>query len=315
MKMKNKCLFCYGKLNENETDFHPACSAKIFGTRKNPIIDFNSGDLEKLAAIAINRSLAIPGVQKKLSLELEKSRKGSRLTIVGVMGNYILKPSTKDYFELPENEDLTMHLAAIAGIETAKHSLIKFHNGEIAYITKRFDRHGSEKISVEDMNQISGNLTSDKYMGSVEKVAKLIQNLCTHNMLEVIKFYRLIVFSFLTGNSDMHLKNYSLIKDNEGHVKLSPAYDLLSTKLALPKDKEDSALTINGKKRNFRLNDFYVAAETMRISEKVRDKILFDLKNKIPVMMMFIEKSFLSEKSKSDYTKIVSDKAKILKIL
>jgi len=313
--MKTKCLYCYGRLNENESDFHPACSMKIFGSRKNPLIDFDSGDLEKLAGNAINRSFAIPGVQKKLSLELEKSRKGSRITIVGVMGNFILKPASENYFELPENEDLTMHLATLAGIETAKHSLIKLGSGEIAYITKRFDRYGSEKIPVEDMNQISGNLTSDKYSGSVEKVAKLIEKYSTHNMLEVIKFYKLIVFSFLTGNADMHLKNYSLMKDDEGHVKLSPAYDLVSTKLAMPEDKEESALTINGKKSNLNINDFFIAADTMRISEKVRDKILIDLKKKIPLMQMFIKKSFLSGESKSGYLKIISDKAKILKML
>jgi serine/threonine-protein kinase HipA len=315
MERESKCLYCYRKLNNSETDYHQRCSVKIFGCKINPVLDMGIKDIEKLASEAINRSLSIPGVQKKLSLELIRETKGARLTIVGVWGSYILKPPSGEYRELPEIEDLTMHLAGIAGIETAVHSLIRFKSGELAYIAKRFDRENGDRISVEDMNQLSGNLTSDKYYGSVEKISKLINKYCTYNLFETIKFFKLLIFCFITGNADMHLKNFSIMKESDGHIKLSPAYDLLSTKLVIPEDKEESALTINGKKRNINYNDFQITADTMKIEEKTRANIFADLKNNIPDMFEVINKSFLSEKMKFEYINLVSERAKALKFI
>jgi len=309
-----KCLYCYEKLKESETEFHPKCSMKFFGSRTNYIFDVKNEDIEKLASESINRSLSVPGVQKKLSLELKKTKKNTRLTIVGFKGNYILKPPSAEYRELPENEDLTMHLAEISGIETAGHSLIKLASGELAYITKRFDRINGDKLQSEDMNQLTGNLTSDKYSGSVEKIGKLIDKYCTFSLLDKIKLFRLIIFSFLTGNADMHLKNYSLIKKPDGHITLSPAYDMLSTKMVIPEDKEESALTINGKKRNLKSGDMNVLAERLGIINKVRDEILNDFRKTIPLMIEFTGKSFLSEELKSEYRNLISEKAGILKI-
>lgn len=315
MKKYKKCLYCYEMLSESENEFHQKCTAKIFGSRKNILLDIGLNDIEALASESINKSLAIPGVQKKLTLELLKDKKDFRLTLIGFQGDYILKPPSNDYIELPENEDLTMHLAMITGIETSIHSLIRFRSGELAYISKRFDRDKGHKIHVEDMNQLSGNLTSDKYYGSVEKVSKLIFEHCTFKMLEVIKFYKIILFCYLTGNSDMHLKNYSIVKESDGHIKLSPAYDLLSTKLLIPEDKEETALTINGKKNNLNINDFLISAKTMGIDEKVQMKLLFDLKMSIPKILSFAEKSFLSDGMKSKYINLIHEKAKVLNIV
>jgi serine/threonine-protein kinase HipA len=314
MFKENKCLFCYDDLRDSEIEFHQKCSEKIFGSRKITSLDLNLNEIEELASESINRSLAVPGVQKKISLELKKNKKNQRLTIVGYKSNYILKPPSNEYRELPGNEDLTMHLAQIAGIETSVHSLIRFKSGELAYITKRFDRENNHKIPVEDMNQLSGNLTYDKYNGSVERVSKIINEYCTYNALEVIKFYKLLVFCFITGNADMHLKNFSIMTEPDGHIKLSPAYDLLSTKLVIPEDKDDSALTINGKKRNIRIKDLKISANTMNIEEKGQSKIFSDFKNNFPLMIKFIIKSFLSDDMKTEYIKLIEERIKILKL-
>lgn len=245
----NKCLYCYLSLKESDSNFHPACSKKIFGSEQPPEIDFSLDEIEKLALKVLGKSFSVTGVQPKLSLELTRSEKGKkRLTIVGSWGNYILKPPFSAYPEMPENEDLTMHLASSAGINTAEHSLIRLKSGELTYISKRFDRSKNLKLHVEDMAQITGTLTERKYSGSMEKVGKAILKYSNFAGNDVIRFFELSLFCFLTGNSDMHLKNFSLITNQDDDVTLSPAYDLLSTALLLPEDKEELALPLNGKK-------------------------------------------------------------------
>ena len=166
-KMKN-CLYCYQPLEEDEIDFHQACSKKMFGTNVSPILDFNLKETEEIAKKLVIKSIAVTGVQPKLSLELEKKLKEiPRLTIVGLHGDYIFKPQSQQFAELPENEDLTMHLAELVKIKVAKHSLIRLKSGELGYITKRFDRNKGKKIAVEDFCQLSENLTEHKYRGSV----------------------------------------------------------------------------------------------------------------------------------------------------
>lgn len=211
---------------------------KMFGTNQAPQIDFNLKDLEKLAKEIVVRSIAITGVQPKLSLDLEKHRNQiSRLTIVGLYGNYILKPPSKEYRELPQNEDLTMHLANIVKIKVAQHCLIRLHSGELAYITKRFDRSKKSKIAVEDFCQLSENLTEHKYRGSIEKVAKITNKYTTNKGLEILRLFELVLFCYLTGNADMHLKNFALIENAFGEFELSPAYDLVSTALVIADDQ------------------------------------------------------------------------------
>jgi serine/threonine-protein kinase HipA len=175
------CLYCYQPLTEDEQDFHTTCSKKMFGTKQAPIIDFNLKQLEELAKQIVIKSVAVTGVQPKLSLEIEKHKNElSRLTIVGLHGNYILKPPSTEYKELPQNEDVTMHLANLVKIKTAQHCLIRLHSGELAYITKRFDRNKKDKIAVEDFCQLTENLTEHKYRGSIEKVAKTTHQFTTN---------------------------------------------------------------------------------------------------------------------------------------
>jgi serine/threonine-protein kinase HipA len=154
----NKCLYCYQTLEKSQNDYHPACSKKLFGTSALPAIDFDLQQLEELARQNIILSKAVTGVQPKLSINVEKHRnEPSRLTIVGLHGDFILKPPTSQFRELPENEDITMHLAELVKIKTASHGLIRLKSGELAYITKRFDRNKGVKIAVEDFCQLSEN--------------------------------------------------------------------------------------------------------------------------------------------------------------
>lgn len=309
-----KCLYCYQQLNETEIDFHSACSKKMFGTAMPPLIDFDLMQIEKLAKQIIIKSVAITGVQPKLSLDLEENKgELSKLTIVGLNGEYILKPSSKEYAELPENEDLTMHLAELVKIKTAKHSLIRLHSGELAYLTKRFDRKNTstgpelaQKIAVEDFCQLSENLTEYKYRGSIEKIGKLTYQYTANKGFEAQRLFELVLFSYLTGNADMHLKNFSLIENKLGEYELSPAYDLLSTALVIPDDKEESALTINGKKSRLKQNDFNLLAESLKINEKSLQAIYIRFKKILPKWIAFVEHSFLSKEMKKNYIHLLN---------
>ena len=307
--MMKKCLYCYQVLNENEIDFHQACSKKMFGINIPPILDFNLKETEEIAKKLVIKSIAVTGVQPKLSLELEKKIKEiPRLTIVGLHGDYIFKPQSQQFAELPENEDVTMHLAEMVKIKTAKHSLIRLKSGELGYITKRFDRSKGSKIAVEDFCQLSEHLTEHKYRGSIEKIGKLAHQFTVNKGFESQRLFELVLFSFLTGNADMHLKNFSLIENALGEYEFSPAYDLLSTALVIPEDKEESALTINGKKSRIGLKDFNVLATSLHLNEKSLQAIYRRFNTIFPQWKEFINQSFLSVEMKAKYIQLITDK-------
>ena len=301
----SKCLYCYKELSANETDFHKACSRQFFGSATPPLLTLNKEQLETLAKEIIVRSIAVTGVQPKLSLQLEKTRNETpRLTLVGLYGDYILKPPSDQYPCLPENEDLTMHLAEIAGIRTAAHSLIRLSSGELAYITRRFDRQNGQKIAVEDFCQLTETLTEHKYRGSVEKIGKLVRQFTTNKGYEQQRLFELVLFCYLTGNTDMHLKNYALIENPLGQYELSPAYDLLSTLLVLL-DEEESALTINGKNNHLKRTDFDNLAKSLQINEKTVTAIYQRFAKILPTWQECIERSFLSDEMKKQYSDLI----------
>ncbi|QTV05337.1 HipA domain-containing protein [Faecalibacter bovis] len=307
----NKCLSCYKELSENEIDFHSKCAKKIFGKQTLPQIDFDNKQIEELAKKIINKSIALTGVQPKLSLSLvNEENKQTRFTIVNLEGNYILKPASNDYINLPENEDLTMHLAELVKIKTAKHTLIRLKSGELAYLTKRFDRKENQKISVEDFCQLSENLTEHKYRGSIEKISKLIYKFTRNSGFEAQKLFEIVLFNYLIANADMHLKNYSLIENEFNEYELSPAYDLLNTLILIPDDKEETALTINGKKNRLKIEDFDQLAKSLKISEKSLQTIYKKFINVKPKWDEFIQLSFLNEDIKLEYQEIVNNRFK-----
>lgn len=295
-------------------DYHPSCIRKLFGTTIAPVIDFDLNQLEELAKQIVIQSKAITGVQPKLSLNVEKQQKNepSRLTIVGFHGDFILKPPTSQFKELPENEDVTMHLAELVKMKTANHGLIRLKSGELAYITKRFDRNKGDKIAVEDFCQLSENLTEHKYRGSIEKIGKLVYTFTKNQGFEAQRLFELVLFSYLTGNADMHLKNFSLIENSLGEFELSPAYDLLNTAIVMPGDNEESALTINGKKSKLNRDDFQALATSLKISNKSREAIYKRFEAVLPIWLTWINQSFLTEEFKDEYTQLITHRLKKL---
>jgi serine/threonine-protein kinase HipA len=301
----NNCLFCYQPVKVGT--YHLGCSKKFFGTMQVPVLEINREIIRNLAENTVNKRLALTGVQPKISLTIEGDRGHRRLTFVGLWGEYILKPQSDDYAYMPEVEDLTMHLAKVFKIETAEHALIRTTIGELVYITKRFDRVDGKKVHVEDLCQLSGMLTEQKYKSSYERAGKIIKQYATNTGLDVNKYFRLVLFSFITGNNDMHLKNFSLMHTDKG-IMLSPAYDLINVNLVYPKDKEDLALTLNGRKSNIQRSDFDQFAYNLGISEKARDNIYEDFSQEMNKVQDWVERSFLSEEYKEKYLQIIQNK-------
>ena len=313
--MGKKCLFCYNELNSEE-DFHSACSLKFFGTNVAPKLNYTIDEMEELAQNIVESSIAVPGVQPKLSLGfindvLQNGNKG-RLTVVGALGgNYILKPQNKTFPEMPENEHLTMKMAEIFGISTVPSSLIRLKSGELSYITKRIDRkENGEKIHMQDMFQITEAF--DKYRSSLEKIGKAITEYSSNTLLDILRFYEVILFSYITGNNDMHLKNFSLIRNNE-NWEFSPAYDLLNVHLHLPEDKEETALTLAGKKSRLNKKDFIQVGLKFNLTEKQISNSFKRLKKGEKKMLTLIEKSFLTLENQEMYNVMISSRLDIFK--
>lgn len=314
----NRCYICYESTVENE-HFHKACLKKLFNSDKLPEVDFNENEIESMALELIKQKKGIPGVQKKLSLSLsEPSGHHSdrqRLTIVGYLGgDYILKPPSAEYPFMPEIEDLTMHLASIAKLNVALHGLLPMQNGKLAYITKRFDRHGKKKIATEDLCQLSHKLTEDKYKSSCEKVGKVIYRYATTPGEEILKFFELILFCFLVGNADMHLKNFSMITEDIANIVLAPCYDLLSTRLLISAqdDPEDIALPLNGKKRNIKKKDFLEFGRSLNIPEKVINNTIERMSKNIITWEKVIGSSFLSAELKEQFRDLIKTRMAII---
>ena len=290
-----KCLFCYKPLKEGEIDYPKACARKIFESTTVPVLPYTRANIKELAREIITASTTVTGVQAKLSLDISRGHAGEpqRFTIVGLWGRFILKPQTDRFANLPENEDLTMHMAEAAGIKTVPHSLIRFADGELCYLTRRVDRtKKGAKIAMEDMCQLSERLTEDKYKGSYERIAKLIRRYSSAPLLDIVNFWEVVLFSWLTGNADMHLKNFSLFRPAFDYM-LTPAYDLLSTALAMPEDDEELALTLNGKKKRIKREDFEIAMRDSGLEEKAISNLFLRFSKAIPKWHELITESFL----------------------
>ena len=311
-----RCLYCYQALSEKEVDFHASCSKKIYGSATPPELPYDESQMKDLALQVIQSQMTVTGVQPKLSLNLaagENKKEPKRFSIVGLWGNYILKPTAEKYPQMPEVEDLTMHLAEIAKINVVPHSLIRLKSGQLAYITKRIDRVDKQKLHMEDMCQLTERQTEHKYLASYEQVAKAILKYSTNPGLDLVNFAELILFSFLTGNADMHLKNFSLIYDPTSGPVLSPAYDLLSTMLVNPKDDEDLALNLNGRKKKINRKDFESAFSTMKLDAKQQANIFAKMEKVRNKWIDFIQISFLSVDFKEKYMQLINERFDRLK--
>lgn len=311
----NRCLCCGKVLNTSAAHgWHNACIKSFFGTAQFPHIDINDEIINQYAIDSTHKGYTVTGVQKKLSLHLSDEA-NPRLTLVNYPTGYILKPQTEEYRALPEMEYLVMQMAKASSIKTVPFALLRLTSNEnkFAYITKRIDRKNSTLLAMEDFCQLGGRLTEDKYRGSYEHCGKIITEFSSSKGMDMAEFFLRVVFSFIVGNSDMHLKNFSLTETFEGSGKysLSAAYDLLSTNVIIPEDKEQLALTINGKKHNIRQKDFFALAENIGLNKKSAEKMIAKiLKLKETYIKMCME-SFLPEDMKTALAELIQNRCSV----
>lgn len=316
----SKCLYCYHELGEGQVDFHPGCARKFFGSKTAPILPYTRNNMAELARQVIRASVSVTGVQAKMSLDVNRGDKNepAKFTIVGLWGKYIFKPQSAKYPHLPELEDLTMKMAEVAHIRTARHTLIRLADGELGYLTLRMDRgKKNEKISMLDMCQLTNRLTEHKYYGTYQQLAETIKKYSSAPMLDVQRFWELVLFSWMTGNSDMHCKNFSLIDTGNGEYVLSPAYDLLAVLLADPADTEEMAMSfsVGGKKSGFDRNTFMTAFVESGISVARSEKMIEQMKTHLPEWKELISQSFLPEKMKLDYYSLLDKRSRALDVI
>ena len=317
--MNNRCLYCYEPLTKGETDYHPKCSRKFFGLTNAPELPYSRDNISDLALQVIQSSTSITGAQAKISLDLNRGGKfqKNKLTIVGLWGKYILKPQSESYHFMPELEDLTMKMADAAKIKTVPHSLIRMSDGELAYITRREDRDDDGyKFSMLDMCQLSNRLTEHKYRGSYIQLADTIRTYSSAKTLDVQRFWEIVIFSWITGNNDMHCKNFSLInkKDGKGYT-LSPAYDLLSVILTGIDDHDELAMTLTGNGVNddqhiggYNKESFIEAMNMSNIGTKPANYIIKHLISHQDKWISLINNSFLDDRTKKEYIELIDSR-------
>jgi serine/threonine-protein kinase HipA len=265
--------------------------------------------MDSLAAEVIKSQTTLTGVQPKISLHLNEHKGSNRLTVVGLWGGYILKPQTEMYPFLPEVEQLTMCLAEQLGIQVVPHSLIRMRDGELCYITRRIDRNPSgDKIPMEDLCQLSERQTEYKYKSSYEQVAKVIRKFSSVPEMDLTRYYELLIFCWLTGNNDMHLKNFALYNPTGDEFRLTPAYDLLNAAIVNPSDPEELALTLNAKKRKINREDFVQAMQKAELSDKVIDNIFRRVIKKSAEWQPIIRQSFLPLEYQEAYWELVKER-------
>lgn len=306
------CLLCYKPLTSEETDYHSKCATRVFGFKRMPEFDIDDRQLDEHAKIFLGANKAITGVQPKLSLGLAKTKNDLRFTIVDDKSNYIIKPQSETYSSLPENEDLCMHLAAEFRINVAKHGLVRLKSGNLAYITERFDRSGETKIACEDLCQLTESLTEYKYRGSYEKTGQIITQYSTQPGLDISHYYQLILFCFIIGNADMHLKNFSMIEKLDGTFCLSPAYDLVCTHLVIKNESEQMSLNLNGKKNKLSKEDFDMLGLNLQLNEKQIENCYKSFVDRIDKVQWWVNNSFLPIEQKATFIELISKRIELL---
>lgn len=318
-----RCLCCgkpfntlTAKLEQEIYSWHFSCMQNFFGTTRFPDIDVSKEFLNQIALDSTNKGFTVPGIQKKLSLHLSKED-SPRLTLVSYPTGYILKPQTDEYNSLPEMEYLIMQMAEITGIKTVPYALLRLpsQNNAFAYITKRIDRENGQILAMEDFCQLDGRLTEDKYRGSYERCGKIILKHSSTKGFDLTELFLRVVFSFAVGNSDMHLKNFSLIETSEGNTTyiLSAAYDILSTNVVIPSDKEQLALTINGKKQNIHKKDFFIFAETIGIPKKSAQKMIDKIVKLRDKYIDMCKESYLPDDMKEELERLIEQRIDVFK--
>jgi serine/threonine-protein kinase HipA len=307
----NKCPITY----ENCEGKYSLNGLKYISRNLTDLKDLDySAEEQRHEAAKRATKMSVQGVQPKLSAILNIQQ--SKFEIVDIKGKYIIKPQHHIYPQLPENEDLTMKMASKCGIDTPIHGMVYSKDGTLSYFIKRYDRTGkNNKLHVEDFAQLAGETRDTKYNFSVENLIKLIDDNCTFPQIEKIKFFKRFLFNFLTGNEDMHLKNYSIISQND-KIELCPAYDFLNSSIVLGKDVEETALSLNGKKKKMTKNILidYLGLERLNLNQTVIDKTLKELQSAIPAWYELIDNSFLRKSLKDNYKELLDKRIQLLEL-
>lgn len=290
-------------------EYHVRCVRGLFGTAKAPTLDIETSKLHT-AALAMVGHTSLSGVQKKISVGLSADR--ATLQVAAVGGRYVLKPQTETYPALPENEHLTTQLAKLAGIEVAANALITLKDGTAAYIVRRFDRTPEgRKLQQEDFFQLSELSPRYKYDGSAEGCVKLLRRYASEPPVEILRLFRLLVFSSWCGNGDMHLKNLSVLTGEDGITRLTPAYDLVCTRLLIPDDV--LALPVQGKRDRLRRGAWQRFAEYCRLPEKAALRVLDHQVSVLDAAQDLIDRSFLPEGQKAAYKGLIAERTETIR--
>jgi serine/threonine-protein kinase HipA len=308
------CLYCYTSLDENQVDYHPKCIKAFFGTTHAPELPYRLTEMEQLAREAATLSISVPGVQPKLSLEwikeaLKNGHQG-RLTIMNALeGQYILKPQNVDYPQMPENEHLSMKLAELFKIAIVPVNMIRLQSGELCFITKRIDRNadGSKNHMIDFLQILE---LENKYKGTMEQLGKKIGDLSVNTLLDKLRFFESTVFNYVIGNTDMHLKNFSMFLSNTGWM-LSPFYDLLNVKMILPEDNEDMALMLGGKKENLSKGYFDRFGAVLTLNAKQINAVYKRLLKWLPEATQLIDRSFLDPDRQKAYKQLIAERVNL----
>jgi serine/threonine-protein kinase HipA len=302
------CRICLREVGK-DSDCHPACIEALFGATQMPALDVDLTKLYSLAATKMAGKMSISGVQEKVSLTLAAD--GSALEVASSGGRYILKPESSRFLAVPPNEHLTMHLAALVAIEVPPFGLLRLKDGSWAYVIKRFDRlDDGGKLALEDFCQLSQKPLRDKYDGTAELCVRLLRKFASEPLIEIHKLYRLLLFTWWVANGDMHLKNFSLLTTRNGIRRLSPAYDLVCTKLVIPDDA--LSLTIGGRDKKLTRRRWLDFATYCRLPERAAKRVLSEQIDALAGALGYIERSFLPEAMKERYAEIVRENTSVL---
>lgn len=308
-----RCPITYEIISDQEDYSHAGLKSLAAKLNHLKILDYSAAE-QRAEAIARVGKMSIQGVQPKLSARL-KIQEG-KFELVDQYGQYILKPQSEYYPNLPENEALTMSLARLFKLDVPLHGLVYSKDNSMTYFIKRFDRKGRHnKLAVEDFAQLSQQTRDTKYNSSMEKVTKILIDYCSFPKIEALKLFKLTLFNFLVGNEDMHLKNFSLITTGN-LITLSPCYDLLNTTIAQQNAKEELALPLNGKKNNLKENDFfdYFALQQLSLNNKTVLSVRDEVKKILPQWKLLIRQSFLPKLMQEKYLTLLEERSRRLNL-
>lgn len=308
--MISYCLCCGKPLKDNEKNYHQACLKRLINAIDKQ--DFDIPKLDELIKEQIEKGNTVPGVQKKLSATFRNNYTSAKKTISNHSMSYIIKFPSVEFPYITEMENLVMNMAEVCRIKTVNHALYLTKDNQYIYLTKRIDKEDGKHYPMEDFCQLSQRLTEDKYKGSYESLGDILDKYSSQPIADKTELLNRILFCYITGNNDMHLKNFSLISKDNKNFKLSPAYDLLNVSLINPKDKEEMALTINGKKKNIRRKDFIRLIEKYKISEKVYIGLVKALVSFQIEMEELIDHALISEEQKVAFKEQLNKRLQLL---